>query len=94
MPKRFNFLVLAKNSKFTKLSDKHFFNSKLEHWIQQKVESGHYQTLSEVVCEALRTQIQREQQRDELRTVIEDGGAEVETEKTIGLNELKKRLKH
>jgi antitoxin ParD1/3/4 len=66
----------------------------LEHWIQQKVESGHYQTLSEVVREALRTQIQREQQRDELRTMIEEGWAEVETGKTIGLNELKKRLKH
>jgi antitoxin ParD1/3/4 len=65
----------------------------LEHWIQQKVESGHYQTLSEVVREALRTQIQREQQRDELRTMIEEGWAEVETGKTIGLNELKKRLK-
>jgi antitoxin ParD1/3/4 len=65
----------------------------LEHWIQQKVESGHYQTLSEVVREALRTQIQREQQRDELRTMIEEGWAESETRKTIGLNELKKRLK-
>jgi antitoxin ParD1/3/4 len=65
----------------------------LEHWIQQKVESGHYQTLSEVVREALRTQIQREQQRDELRTMIEEGWAESETGKTIGLNELKKRLK-
>jgi antitoxin ParD1/3/4 len=65
----------------------------LEHWIQQKVESGHYQTLSEVVREALRTQIQREQQRDELRTMIEEGWAEVETGKTIGLVELKKRLK-
>jgi antitoxin ParD1/3/4 len=65
----------------------------LEHWIQKKVESGHYQTLSEVVREALRTQIQREQQRDELRTMIEKGWAEVETGKTIGLNELKKRLK-
>jgi antitoxin ParD1/3/4 len=64
----------------------------LEHWIQQKVESGHYQTLSEVVREALRTQIQREQQRDELRTIIEEGWAEVETGKTIGLNELKKRI--
>jgi antitoxin ParD1/3/4 len=64
----------------------------LEHWIQQKVESGHYQTLSEVVREALRTQIQREQQRDELRTMIEEGWAEVETGKTIGLNELKKRI--
>jgi antitoxin ParD1/3/4 len=65
----------------------------LEHWIQQKVESGHYQTLSEVVREALRTQIQREQQRDELHTMIEEGWAEAETGKTIGLNELKKRLK-
>jgi antitoxin ParD1/3/4 len=65
----------------------------LEHWIQQKVESGHYQTLSEVVREALRTQIEREKQRDELRTMIEEGWAEVETGKTIGLNELKKRLK-
>ncbi len=65
----------------------------LEHWIQQKVESGHYQTLSEVVREALRTQIQREQQRDELRTMIEEGWVESETGKTIGLNELKKRLK-
>lgn len=64
----------------------------LEYWIQQKVESGHYQTLSEVVREALRTQIQREQQRDELRAMIEEGWTESESGKTISLNELKKRI--
>lgn len=64
----------------------------LEHWIQQKVESGHYQTLSEVVREALRTQIEREKQRDELRAMIEESWAESESGKTISLNELKKRI--
>lgn len=64
----------------------------LEHWIQQKVDSGHYQTLSEVVREALRTQIQREQHREALRNMIEEGWSEMESGKTISLNELKKRV--
>jgi antitoxin ParD1/3/4 len=65
----------------------------LERWIQQKVETGHYQTLSEVVREALRTQIEREQQRNQLREMIEEGWADVELGKTISLNELEKRVK-
>ena len=66
----------------------------LEHWIQQKVSSGHYQTMSEVVREALRTQIQRERHREELRNMIEEGWSEMESGKTISLNELKKRVQH
>jgi antitoxin ParD1/3/4 len=65
----------------------------LERWIQQKVETGHYQTLSEVVREALRTQMEREQQRNQLREMIEEGWADAELGKTISLNELKKRVK-
>jgi antitoxin ParD1/3/4 len=65
----------------------------LESWIQQKVETGHYQTSSEVIREAIRTQIQREQQRQDLQTAIEAGWQDLEAGRTISLAELKKRVK-
>ncbi len=65
----------------------------LESWIQQKVETGHYQTSSEVIREAIRTQIQREQQRQDLQAAIEAGWQDLEAGRTISMAELKKRVK-
>lgn len=61
----------------------------LEQWIHQKVESGHYQTSSEVVREALRAQIQREQKFDALRETLEEGWRDLEAGRTISLADLK-----
>ncbi len=64
----------------------------LESWIQQKVESGQYQTSSEVVREALRTQIQRERQLETLRQDIEEGWQDFKAGRTTDLKTLKTRL--
>jgi antitoxin ParD1/3/4 len=66
--------------------------SELEQWIQKKVASGRYQTSSEVVREALRAQIEREEKLALLRGEIEKGWADAEAGRTVSLAELDKRL--
>jgi antitoxin ParD1/3/4 len=64
----------------------------LEHWILQKVESGQYQTSSEVVREALRAQIKSEQQLESLRQDIEEGWQDFKAGRVTDLKTLKTRL--
>jgi antitoxin ParD1/3/4 len=66
--------------------------SELEQWIQKKVASGRYQTSSEVVREALRAQIEREEKLELLRGEIEKGWADAEAGRTVSLAELDRRL--
>ncbi|MDX2266774.1 MAG: type II toxin-antitoxin system ParD family antitoxin [Bryobacter sp.] len=50
----------------------------LEQLVNDKVKSGHYQTASEVVREGLRLLIERDQQRESLRSEIRAGFAAVD----------------
>ncbi len=68
--------------------------NELQQWIQQKVASGHYQTSSEVVREALRAQIQREEKLESLRNAIDEGWHDLEAGRTISLQELKVRTQN
>ncbi len=68
--------------------------NELQQWIQQKVASGHYQTSSEFVREALRAQIQREEKLESLRSTINEGWQDLEAGRTISLEELKARTQN
>ena len=51
---------------------------KLERWIEREVREGKYQTASEVVCDAVRQLVQREEELERLRTEIDKGLKDIE----------------
>lgn len=64
---------------------------KLEKWVRDQVKGGSFETASEVVRDALRLAILREEKLVELRALVEEGYASAERNGWIEVNEAYKK---
>lgn len=67
--------------------------SELERWIEEKVKSGRYQTNSEVVREALRTMLEREEKITAIKEKLAEADESIRAGRVIPADQIFEQVK-